>query len=84
MIVVFSAVLGKCRGKLEFMEEEVRRQAESLTGRPRCMGNPQGFHVALGDGTCCVYCGNKTTNGLLHTSFGKDCKNSPTGLHCLQ
>lgn len=53
---------------------------------PKCLGNPQGFHVAVGDGTFCVYCGNetRTSNGLLHTSHGKDCKTSPTRLHCLQ
>lgn len=52
----------------------------------RCSANPEGFHVAITDGEVCVYCGNPVTYrcGKPTTKYGFNCKNSPTGLHCLQ
>ena len=74
----------KCR----YCAETLRSMNEKLMSPfgEKCLGNPQGFHVAVSDGTICVYCGNpvKSQNYKPHTKYGINCKNSPTGMHCLQ
>ena len=45
----------------------------------KCLGNPQGFHVAVSNGTICVYCGNpvKSQNYKPHAKYGVNCKTRP-------
>lgn len=52
----------------------------------KCSGSPSGKHVCMSDGLNCIYCGYsvKPVNGKLHTSYGENCPNSPTRMHCLQ
>ena len=51
----------------------------------KCLGNPKGNHVAMPNGTLCVYCGRATStnSGKLRTDFGFSCPASPTGMHAL-
>ena len=74
----------KCR----YCAENLRVVNEKLLSSygEKCLGNLAGFHVAVSDGVICVYCGNSVTprNFKPHTKYGINCKNAPTGMHCLQ